>query len=75
MSIFTPLKNTFYQEDGSLDEAVLCIVAGTFSMILFEAVDIQTADFNPISFGSGMAAMWAGSGALMALRNVRKPPT
>lgn len=73
MGFFSPLKQTFYQDDGSLDEAVLCIVAGTFAMILFEAVDIQSADFNPVSFGGGMAAMWGGAGALMALRKPSKP--
>jgi hypothetical protein len=73
VSIFHPLKETFYQDDGSLDEAVLCIVAGTLAMIVFEAVDIRTADFNPVSFGGGMAAMWSGAGALMALRKPAKP--
>lgn len=68
-----PLKQMFSQGDGSLDEAVLCIVAGTFAMILFEAIDINTADFNPVSFGGGMAAMWGGAGALMALRKPTNP--
>lgn len=68
-----PLKQMFSQGDGSIDEAVVCIVAGTFSMILFEAIDIQSADFNPVSFGAGMAALWGGAGALMALRKPTQP--
>ena len=68
-------KRMFSQGDGSVDEAVLMLFMGTLAMIIFEAFDISTADFNPMSFGAGMAAMWGGAGALMKLRpgNVPSP--
>lgn len=65
---FDPIKRTFSQGDGSVDEAVIMLFMGTLAMIIFEAFDINTADFNPVSFGGGMAAMWGGAGALMKLR-------
>lgn len=68
-----PLKRTFLQDDGSIDEAVLCVFMGTVAMIVFEGVDILSADFNPVSFGGGMAAMWGGAGALMKFRPSTTP--
>lgn len=68
-----PLQGAFLQSDGTIDEAVLCIVAGTAAMIVFEALDIASADFKPLDFGAGMAALWGGAGALMKFRPQTPP--
>lgn len=63
-----PLLATFSQGDGSVDEAVVIVFVGTIALIVFEAIDIQTADFSPSSFGMAMAAMWTAGAGMMRIR-------
>jgi hypothetical protein len=63
------------QDDGSIDEAVIIIFIGTIALIVFEAIDIQTADFSPSSFGMALAAMWTAGAGMMRIRPPTPPQT